>query len=166
MLIYKFLNLSAKIKTREIIIFAEILSKQQYDKKYKLINFDIGNYVFLRLYKSYSISSTKNRKFFQQYTRPFKILKRVDKQIYRLNIFLYWRIYFIIFVAIFEPIFNFNIDFYYCSRPEKLSSVFVENNIKREKNFELKKIIDKQISAKRRVKYLVRWKKYNLEYNQ
>ena len=73
-----------------------------------------------------------------------------------MDISLYWRIYFIIFVAIFEPISNSNIDFYYRSRLEEPPSVFIKNNIEREKNFELEKIVDKQILAKRRVKYLVR----------
>ena len=32
-----------------------------------------------------------------------------------------------------EPIFNFNINFYYYSRFKKPPSVFIKNNIKREK---------------------------------
>ena len=65
LLIYKSLNLSVKIEIRKIIIFVKILFKQQYNRRYKLINFNIENYIFLRLYKDYNISNTKNRKFFQ-----------------------------------------------------------------------------------------------------
>ena len=43
----------------------------------------------------------------------------------------------------FEPVFNFNINFYYRSRSKKPPLVFIKNNTEREKNFELEKIIDK-----------------------
>ena len=46
-------------------------------------------------------------------------------------------------MTILEPVFNFNIDFYYRFRPKEPPSVFIKGNTEREKSFELKKIIDK-----------------------
>ena len=68
-------------------------------------------------------------------------------------------------MVIFEKIPDPRTDFYYRSRLNKFFFVFVEGDTEFEKNFELKKIIDKEISAKKRIKYLIRWKKYNFKYN-
>ena len=68
-------------------------------------------------------------------------------------------------MVIFEKILDSRTDFYYRLRFNKSPPVFIEENTEFEKNFELKKIIDKEISAKKRIRYLIRWKEYNPKYN-
>ena len=69
-------------------------------------------------------------------------------------------------VAMLERVPDPNADPYHRPRPDEPPSVFVEGDTEHEKSFELEKIVDKQVSARGRVRYLVRWKGYGPEHDQ
>lgn len=55
--------------------------------------FKKGEEAFLRLYYGYQILSVTSKKIGQQYVGPFRILDRVGKQAYRLDIPPHWRVH-------------------------------------------------------------------------
>ena len=62
-----------------------------------------GEAAFLRLHHDYSIPSAKSRKSSQQYVGPFRILERVGKQAYRLDIPPQWRVYPVFSISQLKP---------------------------------------------------------------
>ena len=65
-----------------------------------------GNYVILRLYRGYKLFIIVNIKLFVQLIKFFKIIERIGKLAYRLQLLKYYRIHDIINIAYFEFILN------------------------------------------------------------
>jgi hypothetical protein len=63
-----------------------MLVKYYYDLRHKLIAFNKGNKVYLRLYKRYLILVENNKKLDKQRVRLFKVLKKVSRHVYKLKI--------------------------------------------------------------------------------
>jgi hypothetical protein len=49
----------------------------RYDNKYTLTKFEVGEIVYLRLYKEYSLLGKLGRKISPKRAGPFKIIKKV-----------------------------------------------------------------------------------------
>jgi hypothetical protein len=65
---------------------AAITAKHFYDGKHKPIYFKLGDEVYLRLYKGYRILAELNKKLGRQRLGRFKVLKRIGKLAYRLDV--------------------------------------------------------------------------------
>lgn len=78
----------AIIEAIDAIKFAAMYAKQQYDKRHKPIFFKPGQYVSLRLHRGYQVPGLKDRnpKIEQQFAGPFKVLERIGRLAYRLEL--------------------------------------------------------------------------------
>ncbi|KAI0994007.1 hypothetical protein K3495_g14176 [Podosphaera aphanis] len=76
------------IEAIDAIKFAAMYTKHYYDKRHKPIFFKPGQYVSLRLHRGYQVPGLKNRnsKIEQQFAGPFKILERIGRLAYRLEL--------------------------------------------------------------------------------
>ena len=105
----------ARVKIVDIIIFAQMKVKHSYDKKYTSMYIQEKDYALIRLYYNYDIFFIVVLKFKynQQYANFFRVLKRVKKLTYWLNLFFYWRIYLMLFVAQLKFVSLFDDDSFY-----------------------------------------------------
>ena len=73
-------------ETIDAIVFAATKIKIYYDVKHTSILLNEDDYVYLRLNKDYKLSRRLNSKLSQQRCDLFKILRRVDRLTYQLNL--------------------------------------------------------------------------------
>jgi hypothetical protein len=73
-------------KVKKAIIFANAQMKMRYDLTRKSLNLKIDDVVYLKLHKEYNQSDLINRKFSKQRLKLVKILEKVEKLTYKLNI--------------------------------------------------------------------------------
>ena len=78
----------ARLKASNAITFAQMQAKYYYDRRYYSQFFRKGDYALLRLYREYNISITAiiERKYDLQFINLFRVLKRVERLTYRLDI--------------------------------------------------------------------------------
>ena len=69
---------------KNALIMADIVIKEIYDRNHKACFIKVNNYVMLRLYRGYKLFIIINSKLSPQFIKPFKIIKRIKKLIYRL----------------------------------------------------------------------------------
>ena len=151
----------------DVLIFAQMNFKFYYDRKHQSINLVVDDWTQIRLHKNYDISSIVmlSNKFNQQYMTFFRITKKIDKLTYRLNILKEWIIHSIFSIVQLKSCFDSINDFFRRHRFTQSNFVFVEKNIDLIKSFELKRIINKRMIARREVEYLVKWKDYESKYD-
>ena len=84
--------LSTRTAAKDVIAFANINTKYHYNRHYQSIFLKIEDYVYLRLYKGYNILVNLGiiKKLAQQYIGPFKVLERVGRLVYLLEVFEDW----------------------------------------------------------------------------
>jgi hypothetical protein len=73
-------------EAEEAIFFVNAQMKIRYDSIRTSLNLNVDDKVFLKLHKNYTQSSIINRKFDKQRLRSVKILEKIDRLIYRLDI--------------------------------------------------------------------------------
>lgn len=78
----------AQVEVKSVISFAQVNFKHYYDHSHQLINLKINNFALLYLHKRYSISLTLaiTKKLIQQYVSFFRVLEKIKKLAYQLNI--------------------------------------------------------------------------------
>jgi hypothetical protein len=182
-IVYGFISVNSLDMTKDIIAFdsirirkkiANILAwtqmqmKSQYDRKHQYLNMRIDDYALLRLHKEYNISATKilEKKLSQQYADLFRILKKVRNLAYRLKISNHWRIHSVIFVTQLESMSNPIKDSYSRSRPKESGPVKMKEDTVKIKFYEIDRLIDRRITARRETEYLVRWKGWESQYDE
>ena len=81
----------ARVEIVNVITFLQIKIKRNYNEKYKLVYIREKNYVLIKLHYNYDILFTIifERKYNQQYVDFFRILKRVDRLVYRFDLLIY-----------------------------------------------------------------------------
>lgn len=150
----------ARLEAADAITFAQLNSKLQYDRRHQPQFFRIGDFALLRLYYGYNIPATKltGRKYGQQYIGPFRVIDRVGRLAYWLDIPQHWKIHPVFTVAQLEPCPDPKMDLYRRERLEEPPSVYVEGDTKDFKSYEIEKLLNKRIVRKGRgfsTKYLV-----------
>ena len=115
----------------------------------------------LKLHKGYSIPSSVGvtRKLTQQYVGPFRILEKVSRLAYKLDVPNDWRIHPVFSVAQIEPAPDLSKDPFYRPRPQQPPSVFVEGDTDHHKSFEIDRLLNKRTVRKGKglaIEYLVR----------
>ncbi|KAJ5224020.1 hypothetical protein N7468_008562 [Penicillium chermesinum] len=100
---------SARVDAETAIKFAAMAMKKRYDAQHAPIHFTEGQLVYLRLRTAYDIPANVGlpRKLAQKYAGPFKVLRRVGKPAYHLELpaddARWRRIHPVISVAYLEP---------------------------------------------------------------
>ncbi len=152
----------AHIDAKDAIVYAALRMKDYYDSRHTPKFFRPNDMVNLRLHRGYSIPSLEgvNKKISQQFVGPLRILERVDRLAYRLELPEAWKIHNVISVAHLEP--AYNDDPYNRPRPEKPDAITVDNV----EEYEIDRLLRKRVHRKGRgyaIEYLARWKGYSPE---
>jgi hypothetical protein len=93
----------ARIEITDALDLAVVTAKHYYDRKHKPMFFNVGDEVYLRLYKGYSIPAEKKRKLDKQRIGPLKVIKRIGQLAYKLEIPDHWRVHDVFSIAHLEP---------------------------------------------------------------
>ena len=158
-------------KASDVISFALANQKEHYDGRQQPLFMRVGDWAMLRLHKGYSISSSigVTKKLTHQYVGPFRIVEKIGRLAYKLDVPSDWRIHLVFFVAQLEPAPYPAEDPFQCFRPQHPTSVFVEGDTDRYKSFEIDRLLNKRTIRKGRglaIEYLVRWTGYSSEWNR
>ena len=80
-----------RIDAQEAINYAVMKMKKYYDNHHQFKFFQSENKVQLQLHKKYIIQLTKtlDKKYTQQYTEKFTVLKQIEHFVYHLNLFFF-----------------------------------------------------------------------------
>jgi hypothetical protein len=75
-------------KAQDAINWAQMQNKTHYDRRHTSLFLKVEEWVLLRLHHEYFVSSFKNmtKKIFAQYIEFFRIIQRIERLIYRLNV--------------------------------------------------------------------------------
>ncbi len=73
-------------KIEEVIIFANAIMKIKYDSIKTTLNLNKEDLVYLKLHKKYNQSNISNKKFSKQRLNFVKILNKIERFVYKLNI--------------------------------------------------------------------------------
>ena len=92
----RFIN---RLNVANAIVFEQMNAKFHYDKKHQSLFMKKDDYAFIKLHKNYNISFVTSRKYDQQYVDSFRIIEKIDRFAYRLNISKNWRIHFVFSVT-------------------------------------------------------------------
>ncbi|KAF7852733.1 hypothetical protein EAF04_010926 [Stromatinia cepivora] len=95
----------ARIEAIDAIKFAAMFMKRHYDRRHKPMFFNTGDYVSLRLHRGYNMPGVaeRNTKIEQQFAGPFKVLERVGRLAYRIELPDAMKVHPVISVAHLEP---------------------------------------------------------------
>lgn len=154
----------ARIEAAEAIEVGQLASKKSYDRKHQSMFLKVGDYALLRLHKGYKLPAMINKKLSQQYAGSFKILERIGRLAYRLDIPEHWKIHNVFSIAQLEPTSAPGSDPYERPIPTLPEAVNAQQN-----SFEVERIINKQSYRKGKgwcTKYLVRFLGYGPEFDQ
>ena len=149
------------------IFFANAHMKIKYDVRHKSLLLHFENKVYLRFHKKYEIIE-QHKKLNNQRCESFLITRRVDRFAYELNISLKWKIYSVVSVTQLEFA-TFHQNLYNRSRSDHSNSVYVEDDTKTEKFYEMKAIVDKRIKKFEKTsitQYKIKWLEYDLEFDE
>jgi hypothetical protein len=89
-------------EVEKVIIFANVAMKIRYDLTRKLLKMNVKNVVYLKLHKKYTQSDLFNRKFSKQQFELIKIIEKINKLAYKLEISQSWKIHSVISITYFE----------------------------------------------------------------
>ena len=155
----------AWLEISDAIAESAMTMKRYYDQGRKPIFFSVGDKVYLHLHKGYSIPSATNWKLGLQRAGPFKIIERIGRLAYRLQIPDHWRVYNVFAIDHLE-LATPGDDPFLCSRPDLPGPVHVEGDTECSKSYEIERLVDKHVTPTGRVKYLLRWKGWGPEYDE
>ena len=149
-----------RMDTADAISFALANQKAHYDRKHQTLFMKVEDWAMLKLYKGYSIPSSAGvtKKLTQQYVGPFRVLEKVGRFAYKLDVSLDWRVYLVFSVAQLEPAPSPIDDLFYRARLHMPPGVFVDGDTDTTKSFKVERLLNKQTVKKgkgRAAEYLV-----------
>ena len=136
-------------KTVDVIVFVNVKAKIYYNAKHQSILFKSNNKMYLKLNYDYKLSDCNNRKLNNQRCDFFIVKRRVDRLMYKLNLFIHWRVYLII--SIIQLKFFFDENSYHRPRSNYSNVIKIKNNIKNWKSYIVEKIINKKLRKFERI---------------
>ena len=148
----------AKIDAADAIAYTAIKMKAYYDQRHQQQAYNIGDFVNLRLHRGYKLPGILNGKIGQQFAGPFRVIEKIGKLAYRLELPPTIKIHNIISVAHLEPATNPTDDPYSRARQES-PPILVDGQEK----WEIERILRKRVTRRgrgHRTEYLVRWVGY------
>ncbi len=146
------------------------VNKNHYDCNYQPLFLKIREYALLCLHKGYSIASTLGvtKKLTQQYVRSFRVLEKVGRPAYRLDVFPNWCIYPVFSMPQLEPAPSVSQDTFHRLHPDHPPSVFVEGDTDFSQSFKVEQLLNCRIiklGRKTVTQYLVCWVEYGPEFD-
>jgi hypothetical protein len=152
----------------DAIAWTQMMMKMNYDRKHISMNIKIEDFALLRFHKDYNIFVTKilERKLSQQYVDSFKMLEKIENLVYRMNVSQDWRIHSVVSIAQLESMPNSITDSFSRSRSIESKSIEMKSDTNRVKFFEIERLIDRRITTRREIEYLVRWKDWKSQYDE
>jgi hypothetical protein len=153
-------------EAKNVINWAQMQNKAHYNRRHTSLFLKIDKWILLRFHHEYFISRSKNmtKNIFTQYIESFKIIQRIERLIYRLNISSDWKIHFVFFVTQLKFASNSANDSYHRSRSTHSSSMTNTQN-----EYEIERILNKRTVKRDQeyfTKFLVRWQDYEFEYDR
>ena len=148
-----------------------MFQKRHYDRRHQSTFLVVDEWALFRLHKKYSISTIVDiiKKYDFQYVDSFKMLERIDRFVYKFEISDHWRVHSIFTIVQLKFCSTFDSDFYRRFKSNQFDFVFVKDDIKTYKFFELNKLFNKRIIKKDRdvtTQYLARWKNYDSQFDK
>ncbi|SLM35378.1 reverse partial [Lasallia pustulata] len=148
--------------------FANLLAKLQYDKHHRPLSMEVGDEVFIKLHKGYTLPLVTNWKLSNQRAGPLKIVEKIGLLAYRLDIPVNWKIHPVISVAQLEPAPKGNDPYEREDRPSDPPAVEEFNS--EWHDYEVEKLVgrrDRKLGKGKKItEYLVRWKGYSSVHDQ
>ncbi len=153
-------TLAARADAAKAVSFAVLNQKVTYDRNDQPLFMKVEEWAMLWLHKGYSIPVTAGvtKKLTQQYVGPFRIVEKVGRLAYRLDVPPDWRIHPVFSVAQLEPApppAEDPFERLFISNPPP---IFVKGNTNNMKTFEIEKLLNKRQIKKekgRAIEYLV-----------
>jgi transposase InsO family protein len=80
-------------EAQNVIDWAQMINKIHYDRRHSSLFLKMSEWILLRFHHEYSISKSKDmtKKMFAQYIEFFKIIQRIERLVYRLNVSFDWK---------------------------------------------------------------------------
>jgi hypothetical protein len=152
------LRMVKRIEADDAMAFANIAIKSRYDKLHKRLRLKAGSQVFLRLHHGYKIPGV-HHKYGNQRVGPFKIIEKVGKLAYRLELPPNMHIHPVVSVAQIEPALD-PADDPYQRVPPVPGPIEEDDPNPVAPLYEIERFLDKDGE-----RYLVKWKGYGNEHN-
>ena len=161
--------LRSRIEARDVIFWVNMIYKSHYDRRHSSLFFKEDDMTLLKLHHEYSIPSIEDviKKLTQQFVDPFKVIAKIERLTYKLNISEHWKVHPVFSIAQLELCSESNP--YDRFRPDHPDSVYVESDTDTMQSYELKRLLNKRIIKRKRdhsMKYLVKWKDYGPEFDK
>ena len=155
----------AYTNTKDTLDFVSMKIKNYYDAHHQSMFFKERDLVKLRLHRGYRLSETVSSKLRPQFAEPFKVMKRIERLAYRLQLSSNMKVHDVVSVAQLEPITDTFTD-PYKRRSSSSSAIIVDD---KEEN-EIKQLIRKRSrfierSKNKITKYLIRWTNCDSKHN-
>ena len=147
-------------QAEDSIAFANIMAKAYYDESHKPISLPTGSKAYLRLHHGYKIPGLTNHKLHNQRVGPFKVLEKVGKLAYRLELPSLMKIHPVISIAQLEP--GSGEDPYMRDRVTATPEVEEDGTVT--DIFEIQTLLKKRV-FRDKVQYLVKWKNSGNQHN-
>jgi hypothetical protein len=143
-----------------------MINKIHYDRRHSSLFLKVDEWALLRLHHDYFISKSKNmtKKIFAQYVESFKVIQRIDRLIYRLNISFDWKIHSVFFVTQLKSVSDSAKNSFNRSRLTHSSSM-----IDNQDQYEIKRLLNKRIIKREQeyfIEYLIRWLRYESKWDR
>jgi hypothetical protein len=131
---------AARVDAADALDYAAMNMKFHYDRRHTAMFLAPSDWALLRLHYGYNILSATNRKLDQQYAGPFKVLEKISRLAYRLQIPDHWKIHDVFSVAQLEPAPAPGSDPYNRPIPDEPGPVEAGTN-----TYKVERILDKQV---------------------
>jgi hypothetical protein len=153
-------------EAQNVIDWTQMINKTHYDRRHSSLFLKMSEWVLLRLHHEYFVSESKDmiKKIFAQYVEFFKIIQRIERLVYRLNVSFDWKIHSVFFVAQLKLASDSIKDSFNRSRSTHSSSVIDIQN-----QYEIERLINKRVIRRDQnhsIEYLIRWLRYESEYDR
>lgn len=158
----------ACIEANNAITFAQINQKHYYNCFHQPMFLKVENYAFFRLHKGYFILATLEvtKKITQQCVGFFKVIERIKRLAYQLDIPQDWRIHIVFIITQLEPAPNFAANLFDRPQATNFDNVYVKSDTEDYKLFKIEHFFNKRVIQQgcgQSVQYLVRQKEYGPE---
>jgi hypothetical protein len=155
------LRIARQREAKMLIDIAAILNKQRYDQKHRPVNIQVGDEVYIRLHQGYHVSREKKKKVDLQRAGPFKVLKEISPQAFKLDLPKTWRIHPVISAAqLWKPVQGKDP----FGREQPRPPPILIDNITDEEFWEIDRLVDHSVTKRRqqpKLQFRVHWKGYS-----